>query len=434
MELILKSSPNNELTLALQSLGSTRKKGNDSFDDNRKTRLATHYANCQREIIQGRSGGVILHDYGLSSETVVSRSGLERAKEAKTRSLDFIHEFQRTRPDYEQWGFKYGWHCRLRAGYGFSPRRTKFTRLARHRILCGGSLLEKKSQSPAESTFITLTVPGDNTRTSLYVSNWSSYIVNRLLQYVRRDPRNKESGSYSWFYCWENQKRGVLHLHLVLHHAAEGASKSLGDTIARAWYRILSDVSEKSFYCLFSRRGGKECVVSTSWQYDVSPVYKSVACYISKYVSKGVSTASTSGSRGFFAPARWWGMSRSLKRAIDRNSSRVVVENLSEAVATEVFLELERLIKSFDVVQSYDYSFDLSYGSYHVGSGRVVKFYLSREHHESLSVSIGIGLSTLLRRFSQTLSATPIYKGSNWLYRQARGILPNCQNLSFAVT
>jgi hypothetical protein len=64
-----------------------------------------------------------------------------------------------------------------------------------------------------DGVFVTLTLPHDNPDTYEALARQSSYVVNRLSQYLRN---NYPEGIYARCGAWEYQKRGALHYHLYL--------------------------------------------------------------------------------------------------------------------------------------------------------------------------------------------------------------------------
>lgn len=423
MEFVLTAAPNNEICIGLQSMGLRTKKVGDNLQDNIKTRLATHYANAHVIAYQAGQWGVIERHSESSSPKMVSRRQLAVIQEAKASSLDIIHEVQSKKLQDKNNAIA---KRKTRAGFGFLGRVTKFTRLARHRILCAGNIIRGASKAPDESTFITLTVPGDTASTASHIASWSSYLINSLLQVIRNADRREGTSPSRWFYVWENQKRGVLHLHLVLHHPTPGRSYRLGVDVARNWWNKLKTINKVCEYALFTRRSGKECVLPEYWQSDVQPVRKCVASYVSKYVSKESIHPSAKGNKSkSFSPPRWWGMAREVVRAIDSQSSKVTVGGLPESVATAVYLELRSLLaESPDFVVVHSYSFDLNHGDYHVGSGFRDKFYLKSDSYDKLSALFGVYLRSALNRafLLEAAEPSPSFTGKNWLYKDAFGV------------
>ncbi|MEG3882262.1 hypothetical protein QT972_33445 [Microcoleus sp. herbarium7] len=423
MEIRMTSSPNNEISIGIQSMGVRTKKAGDNSQDNIKNRLAVHYGNAQVIAYNVGRFGCIENHCESKDIKVVSRSEVARVNEAKSRSLDIIHEVQSKKTQEKLDVIQ---RRKSRPGYGFLGRVTRFTRLARHRILCAGNIIRKSSQAVAESTFITLTVPGDTPNVASHIAKWASHLINGLLQVVRNSDRRERETPTNWFYVWENQKRGVLHLHLVLHCSTPGRSYRLGHDVANAWWRKLKAINSLCEYALFTRRSGKECVLPELWQSDVQPVRKCVASYVSKYVSKESQHSVAKGSKSkAFAPPRWWGMARNLVQSISESSSTVTIGGLSEDVATQVYLEVRSLLeKSPGFVLVHSYSFDLNHGDYHVGSGFRDKFYLDSDFYEKLSPLLGVHLRNIISRVSG-VKAPDLglsYTGKNWLLSTSNAV------------
>ena len=432
MDLVLSVTPNNLISVGVQSLLKCKKHKGDNNDMRNKTRLATHYGNAQLEIVQGYSGGVILNHYGLASVKVLHRGEVEQWQDSQRRSLDIISEVQSTKngikkgKDDEKF-FGFG-----KPGYGsLSSRVSKFTRLARQRLLSGGTIISRETDVPAHSTFITLTVPGNTAGVAATVARWSSYIANRTLQGVRNARRRGVDSKY--FYSWELQKRGVLHMHLVIFSNRDGESYAVAENVVARWYDALKSLAANG-HDLFSRRGGRECWLPEYWQADIQSVQKSVAAYISKYVSKSSSQASDAtggGSNGknAFAPPRWWGMSRNLLGEIKRHSSRVVIEGLTESQASAIVERIcKKLLSSNSVVQMHSYGFEVKHGERIIGSGHRFLHYLEEKAFDLYRSVLGIILCA-------DISDCPgiHITGNNWLYKQVSGlpvICPKMRDLS----
>jgi hypothetical protein len=423
MEIRVASAPNNEISIGLQSMGVKSHKAADNSQDNTRHRLAVHYGNAQVIAYQTGRFGCIENHCESKGIKLVSRRELVKVQEAKSLSLDIIHEVQ-SQKLLEKENAKR--KSKTRSGFGFLGRVTKFTRLARHRILCAGNIVRRASASPSESTFVTLTVPGNTANVAEYIARWASYLINSLLQTIRNSDRRERTTPTNWFYVWENQKRGVLHLHLVIHHPTPGRSHRLALDVASAWWQKLKTINPSCNYELFTRRGGKECVLPECWQSDVQPVRKCVASYVSKYVSKTSKPASPKGNQSkSFSPPRWWGMARNLVQSIDKLSSTVTIGQLTEDIATKLYLEVRSLLENhpgFVVVHSY--SFDLNNGDYHVGSGFRDKFYLKPEYYDDLSRLLGVFLRDTLNRLMglEGSQYPPSFTGKNWLYKDAFGV------------
>lgn len=378
MRISVRTSPNNQFRLCLLDIPSVRRKGGrESPEEKRKSRIEFLYGSAFSEVVKGFKGGVGVNIPFKPKYITLAPQELEYYQEAQTRALDLINELQRKKRRLkirEQLSFG-NWHCKLKPGWGFAARLTKFTRLARHRILCGGAVIARKSATPSESCFVTLTLPGNTPEAMSALARWSSYVCNRLFQYVRR--AEKKSGiRFDWFYSWELQHRNALHMHLCLHSASKSESLRVGKILENAWFTILKDVSVKSGVCLFSRSNSRECVLPEYWQSKVEPVEKSVACYVSKYISKDSSNNHSGRKFGMFCPPRWWGMSRALLKDIKEQSSTLVLDSLTEYEAEYLYQSLKDFFLSYNPVRHLFRDFEIGNESCFVGVGVSDDFYL----------------------------------------------------------
>lgn len=233
-------------------------------------------------------------------------------------------------------------------------RPTKFTKLARHRFLEYGQVIEDTCGKNAY--FITLTCPGDTVEVYQALSRYSSYIDNRLTQVIR-DNKKFASGNIFDLACWEFHKSGKLHKHIVI--ASDDVSLmgrkflySLAKKITLAWERILDDMattkrtSRGKFKNLpgidmYQRdmsqvaKGSKYDYV-TSWRdykkelhslghfVNIQKVKKSVAGYLSKYCSKS-ELPNKSKNKVLYFPSRWHNACQSLKDMAAAQRLKVIV-------------------------------------------------------------------------------------------------------------
>lgn len=194
-------------------------------------------------------------------------------------------------------------------GWGRSPRPTKFGRHALESVLDVAASLDRR---PHDKLFITLTIPGSGPTVAREVSRWSGYIVNLLRQRFR--DCSSMIGSYlEVLTVWEWQRRGMLHLHLLVSSPSAFCLYQVGRSIRSVWTGILDTVSMKSGRDLWR----KNCFYSHSQrksvlQVDCQRVKRSVSAYLAKYMSK---SSSKEIRRGWFCPSRWWGCTRSLRQS-----------------------------------------------------------------------------------------------------------------------
>lgn len=234
------------------------------------------------------------------------------------------------------------------------PRRGTKRRIER----LGGALDFLSEEKGLVRSFITLTCPGSSKDAIEAFSAWTGYLLNRLNEWLRMR-QSRYSGQKDFFrlHVWELQKRGAEHVHYVC-LLSRAVFLSVTEDI-RLWYaNLLQRVSQLSGVDIFERADGKG-----SWsgnpgvlQIKVEEVVKSVSAYLSKYVGKTMGQR----ERGFTArlmprPARLWGASRCLKRALNQCS----ISRYFHVPKTESAQSLSAIVVLAEKMQS-KYSFQVS--------------------------------------------------------------------------
>lgn len=245
--------------------------------------------------------------------------------------------------------------------YGSPVKPTAFTRNARHRLLEAGSCFDIRLGESHCGYFGTFTLPGSTERAYDALSRWSGYVANRLTQVIRR----LEVDVY-WFYVWELQKRGALHLHLFVALPKEEPACNLERDLRRVWYSALESIGDAEGICLFKHEKGEYCTVSQKWQFDWQRVSKSPAAYISKYVSKSanapVSRRDAERCEGQFLPHRWWSMSRNYKRLIEEERFDVCIHAISDDDCIHAMKEMDDFIADIGNSTGYEYYAEIGAG------------------------------------------------------------------------
>jgi hypothetical protein len=195
-------------------------------------------------------------------------------------------------------------YAAMKSGFGWQPDGKRFTKCAKRTLQEFGSIID--SSSLTRCVFLTGTLPGSTPEALQAVARWSGWIVSRLGQWLRDRWR-----SISFFGVWEYQRRGALHLHLVVQCADALESQQLKSVWKKRWASLLDGVSKRSQVDVWSRKEGdtwdkKRWVLRT----DAQTVEKSVGRYLSKYVSKSLSKLSIG---SVFPPSSWWFASRNLR-------------------------------------------------------------------------------------------------------------------------
>ncbi len=263
---------------------------------------------------------------------------LEQHNRCKSR-LDIISEFQ-------QRSLK----SKNRGGWGFAPKLTTFNKNARHRLLESGAVMDKLfGKNVCE---VTCTIPGSTVEALRTVSMYSGWIMNRLTQIVRRSKSNP-----AWFYVWELQKRGALHLHFAIGCSKLPDAIRLAQEIEFKWFELLLELKDKCDVDVFRKSDRWTWRnVPEKWQSHVLPIRKSVAAYFSKYASK--QSGVVNGFNKTFCPARWWGSSQSIKQGIEDARFKVAIE-VSLPNVESAITYLRDVFNSFEPIKSYRYDFDL---------------------------------------------------------------------------
>lgn len=205
------------------------------------------------------------------------------------------------------------------SSWGRKKDYSKFNKHGRKKILEAGGAIEKAGKQD-DCLLVTVTIPGGGARVYDAVSRWSGYIANRMTQTLRNANRNdKCKDDCGYFYVWELQKRGALHLHWCL----IGYDYETAEKLKDAWYQALRDVGAKENLNCFKSESGRNWSNSPdTWQWDIQEVKKSVAGYFAKYASKTAlgSKDAKPRKKGFdpasslsVSPGRWYSISKSVR-------------------------------------------------------------------------------------------------------------------------
>jgi len=333
--IILQRYANREYRLTHQNLYPHPPRGGDKYKEKQAEKYAIAARDTyvlQQELIQGESAWI--HDGHLERREfgeVDARLGL--------RSLDIINEFQTV----QNKGLKGGW--------GKLSKPTKFTKNARHRLLEAGAVVDAACGLNAWE--VTLTLPGSGNERFRALAAHTGWIMNELTQLIRR------AKCRYWFYVWEYQKRGALHLHILVSDP-ERDLLNLAKKIESRWWALLQLLSSRLNLDLF-RKSSKVTWKSTQskWQSHVAKIQKSVAAYFSKYASKACSAGrKKNGFQMVGTPSRWWGSSQQVKKDIMAARLKLTWE-VSPSTAKKVFCQLEEFLKVCPQIKSYSYDFDL---------------------------------------------------------------------------
>lgn len=375
--IILQRFANREIRLGCQSIAVRAKNHGDTKNDKDSEKY------FQRQLDLWVSARNVEEGYEIGRD----RRGAIRAipytkdqHERLKRSLDIRNEFQRA-----------SLKSKNKGGWGFSPKVTAFGKNARHRLLEAGAIMTQLHGKKV--AIVTCTIPGNTNEAFRTVSRYSGWIMNRLSQIVRR-----AEGDPAWFYVWELQKRGALHIHFAIGSSSLRQALSLAQEIECKWFDLLLELQDKCGVDVFKRSEWWSWRnLPQEWRSDVQVISKSVAAYFSKYASKQHSKSTATNKQ--YCPARWWGSSSTIKEGVNANRIRLSAEVRKSSVE-EAATFLRDSINSLIPIKSYSYSFDLGQSNrgYDLGGGWREIFYFEDQEFESIS---GI-LDSLMEYVTQT--------------------------------
>ena len=240
-----------------------------------------------------------------------------------------------------------------RPGFGLISKRTTFGRCARQSIREAGAVLD--SAPPRQCVFLTGTLPGSTDASLRALAAWSGWVVQTVLQWAR-----DYAAGARLFGVWEYQKRGALHLHLVVQGRSETAVRQLLARWRQRWLLILDSLSARSGVDMYEReKGGSWRTDKSKVRVDAQRVEKSVSRYLSKYLSKPGKAKKNSRR---YPPSSWTVCTRSLRQAVKHAHLKCTVQRLSLADAHSLFETIggflaEQSKKTFVVESAWDKRF-----------------------------------------------------------------------------
>lgn len=346
--IVIQKSANREVRIGWQDLPSPKRKKGDKQSDKNWTKYSEAVALLETESVRVGDRAYLIDN--VNGCCVLSLSEADCYDQQRERALDIIGDFQRTRLKQNDTN---------KPGWGYDPKVTRFGAYARHTILEAGAVASRGTGHFGRGVEVTLTLPSSSFRAFRALSQWSGYAVNRILQAVRRRRSDIE-----WFYVWEVQKRGALHLHMALSGASTQELLRAGRAVRKTWFRVLADIGAKSGANMFLRRGGrgnntyKEFLKGNR----VAEIRKSLAAYFAKYVSKEAKSNVSGSVVHSYPPSRWWGISRSLLKKVKGERLNVRITNLSEEQCVELLSMAEAFCRRHAPIRGTGYSFEVSYG------------------------------------------------------------------------
>lgn len=236
-------------------------------------------------------------------------------------------------------------------------RPKSFTRFSGQKVRESGAAISIASNNqPRFAHEVTLTLPANTKEAKTAIAAYSGYAINRLFQPIRRRYGNE----CLWFFVWEYQKRGALHLHLCVYHPDEAEGQYICSTLIEQWHKILCDISALANTCMFTAKQGDRCTIRSKHQHHTAPIRKDVGCYFSKYAGKSESKNNWYVQQ--FPVSRFWGSSYSVKKIIKENSIQIDYDYQGNGKETDRrYSELiEEITENSSVVSVSQYTFLIS--------------------------------------------------------------------------
>ena len=385
---------NNQVTIGLQN---TRLK-----NDAGKSAYLTHNEIAERQIEKGFPLESCIANYRMSQsyERYKRKKFLEiplflrQYKFQKSRTLDITEKLQRT---LESFAGNLSGLASLNlyvkilivSGQYRKHNIKRFGNIQAQHIHECGAAMEMSMGSPEYCHVTTLTLPADTKKAFECLAAYSGYAVNRLFQPIRRD----YADCNKWFFVWEYQKRGALHLHIAHYHHCKIIGAAIGEKILETWHNILCDISENSGICLFTAKQGDRCTLRKNHQHQTQPMRKSVAGYFSKYASKAGQKEENNYVRKFsqmYPPSRFWGCSKQIKTIVRENSFHNCRDYTEQKdFMCFLFVRIHKMINESTVILQKSYSFkkDLTQNLC-VAEGFRNVFYLSPADYQKVLASV----------------------------------------------
>lgn len=245
----------------------------------------------------------------------------------------------------------YTGYAAMRSGYGWTPDGRVFGGAARRKLKEFGALLDS---GPLEHcAFLTGTIPGSTVDALMAVATWSGWLTSRLSQWLR----DRFPGAV-FFGVWEYQKRGALHMHLIVRCIDAIDIRRLMDMWKKRWCRLLDGVSTRAGVDVWARPDG------TTWdaarwkvRTDAQVVERSCGRYLAKYLSKSACKVRTENR---FPPSAWWFACRTLRQNAARDEIDISWTNIAPENAHENFSVMAGTIcgaaaESFPLTNKWDH-------------------------------------------------------------------------------
>lgn len=242
-------------------------------------------------------------------------------------------------------------------------RPKNFTRFSGQRLREAGAAVDIACNGDTRFCHeVTLTLPANHEAAFIALAAYSGYVINRLFQPIRR----KYGEMCLWFFVWEYQKRGALHIHICIYHPDECEGLYIGSQLIEQWHKILCDLCILADCDMFCRKNKKSSTPRYKHQHHTAPIKKAVGAYFSKYAGKEESKQSWYCQK--YPVSRFWGSCKAIKEIIKAHSLEFNFDYGSNEKDCEwKYSEIiDRIVSKLSVVSVSQYSFLIQLNGSHV--------------------------------------------------------------------
>lgn len=277
---------------------------------------------------------------------------------------------------------------KTRTGWGIPNKPKRFTsKSGQHLRECGAMVDKLTWGNPDLCRVITLTLPANTHEAFSALARHTAYLINGLFQPVRT-----ASFETAWFFVWEYQKRGALHLHICLYSENKEDSKKLGDTLIFQWYKMLDFIQAKTGVNMFASTDSNHCkVVKYEAKCLNQEMRKSCGGYFSKYAAKGEDIPENDYVKEFskkYPVSRFWGSSAKIKDMCRKYSFKKILSTVIEEIEEQKTRILELILLCNPVkFDEYDWKKYLNKNTEKevvISEGNCQTFYLHPSKYEEL--------------------------------------------------
>lgn len=217
-------------------------------------------------------------------------------------------------------------------------RPKSFTSSAGQKLRECGAAIDQITAQPRFTHEVTLTLPANHSLAFAALASQSGYIINRLFQPIRR----KYGSLCLWFFVWEYQKRGALHLHIAVYHPDECEGLWICTQLIEHWHKLLIDISERCDTDMFLSKHSDRATLRQFHQHHCQPMKRSLGAYFSKYAGKKESKQAWYCQK--YPVSRFWGCCQPLKEIIKTLSFTLEINMENSDFIQEV---VDKVLESF---------------------------------------------------------------------------------------